>query len=186
VAAVTAGRVPARRHPGGTTLVELLVVLALLSLMVLVAADLIVHSVKLIGAVGRAARNPLVLQVNERLRRDVQEAAWLLGGEEIWSEGPLVLRGQEGGRLRVALVGGELVRASEDAGGGAAAEQVLLRGVTAWWWRSPSPGVVDISYTHLTAPLPESRVSREPGFELERRTETLRLTIRGGGGGWRW
>lgn len=175
-----------RRHPGGTTLVELLVVLALLSLMVLVAADLIVHSIKLLGAAGRAARNPLVVQVNERLRRDVQEAAWLLGGEEIWSEGALVLRGPGGGRLRLAVVDGELVRASEDAGGGAAVERVLLRGVTAWWWRSPSPGVVDISYTHLAAPPPESNASREPGFELERRTETLRFAIRGGGGGWRW
>jgi len=185
VAAVTARHVSVRRHQGGTTLVELLVVLALLSLMVLVAADLIVHSIKLLGAVGRAARNPLVVQVNERLRRDVQGAAWLLGGEEIWSEQPLVLRGQEGGRLRLALVNDELVRTSEAAGGGAAAEQVLLRGVTAWWWRSPSPGVVDISYTHLAAPPPESNASREPGFELERRTETLRLAIRGGGG-WRW
>lgn len=181
-----AGDDPVRRHPGGTTLVELLVVLALLSLMVLATADLIVHSVKLLGAVGRAARNPLVVQVNERLRRDVQGAAWLFGGEGIWSEGPLVLRGQEGGRLRLVLVNGELVRTSEAAGGGAAAEQVLLRGVTAWWWRSPSPGVVDISFTYLTAPPPESRASRESGFELERRTETLRLAIRGGGGGWRW
>jgi hypothetical protein len=161
------------------------VVLALLSLMVLVAADLIVHSLKLLGAVGRAARNPLVVQVNERLRRDVQEAAWLLGGEEIWSEGPLILGGHEGGRLRLALVDGELVRAGEDASGGAV-ERVLLRGVTAWWWRSPAPGVVDISYTHLTAPPPESRVPTESGFELERRTETLRFAIRGGGGGWRW
>jgi hypothetical protein len=174
------------RHPGGTTLVELLVVLALLSIMVLAAAELIVHSVRLLGAVGRAARNPLVVQANERLRRDVQGAAWLLGAEEIWSEGPLVLRGQEGGWLRLAVVDGELVRTSAAASGGAAAEQVLLRGVTAWWWRSPSPGVVDISFTYLTAPPPEGRVPREPGFELERRTETLRLAIRGGGGGRRW
>jgi prepilin-type N-terminal cleavage/methylation domain-containing protein len=62
----------------GTSLVELLVVLALLSVMVLVAAQLVVHSMQLLGATGRAVGNPLVVHVTSRLRHDVQEAAMVM------------------------------------------------------------------------------------------------------------
>jgi prepilin-type N-terminal cleavage/methylation domain-containing protein len=59
----------------GTTLVELLIVLALLSVVVLVAAELVTHSLRLVGAVGRSVRNPLTVQVNERLRSSCGPAA---------------------------------------------------------------------------------------------------------------
>jgi len=60
-------------------LVELLVVLALLSLMVVAASQLVIHSIQLLGATGRSVRNPVLVHVTNRLRNDVQEAAGACG-----------------------------------------------------------------------------------------------------------
>jgi hypothetical protein len=170
----------------GTSLVELLVVLALLSVMVLVAAQLVVHSMQLLGATGRAVRNPLVVHVTSRLRHDIQEAAAVQTEEWSWSEDPLVLLNHDGTRVRVEFDGGNLMR--ERTGGleGPDDRRIILRGVTAWWWRCPTEGVVDLNITFLANPAPERQVSREPGYGLERRKENLRFAIRGGGGGTRW
>ena len=183
----TLGTTTARITSGrGTSLIELLVVLALLSTMILVAADLIVHSMRLLDATGRAVRNPLVVHVTSRLRHDVQEAAGVVVEAWSWSEDPMILLHHDGSQITVSLEGGNLVR-SKTGGAGAPSEQrVILRGVTSWWWRSPVPGVVDINITYLVNPEPERRVSRDPGYGLERRKENLRFAIRGSGGGARW
>ena len=170
----------------GTTLVELLVVLALLSIMVLVAADLVVHSVRLLGAVGRSVQNPILVHVVNRLRNDVQEAAAVANPDTIWSEDALVLVTRSGGFVRVGVEDGNLVRWTVAPGSGAVEERVLLRGVTSWWWRSPVTGVVDLNIGYLVNPSPERRVSRDPGYGRERRKENLRFAIRGSGGGRRW
>ncbi|MCJ7753319.1 MAG: prepilin-type N-terminal cleavage/methylation domain-containing protein, partial [Thermoanaerobaculales bacterium] len=96
------------RH--GTTLVELLVVLALVGIMVVAGAQLITHSIRLLGATGRAIRNPVMVHVNERIRRDVQEAAGLTAVELIWSEAPLEIRTLTGSIVRYWVVDGNLVR----------------------------------------------------------------------------
>ena len=170
----------------GTSLVELLVVLALLSVMVLVASDLVVHSVELLGATGRAVRNPLVVHVTSRLRHDVQEAAGLQHEEWVWCEEPLILINRDGSLVRIAIEDGNLVR--EKAGGsvGPSESRVILRGVTSWWWRTPVAGVVDLNIGYLVYPSPERQASREVGYGQERRQESLRFTIRGGGGGTQW
>jgi hypothetical protein len=167
-------------------LIELLVVLALLSTMILVAADLVVHSMRLLDATGRAVRNPLVVHVTSRLRHDVQEAAGVLVEAWSWSEDPLVLLHHDGSQITVAFEGGNLVRSKIGGVGEPAEQRVILRGVTSWWWRSPVPGVVDINITYLVNPEPERRVARESGYVLERRKENLRFAIRGGGGGKTW
>jgi len=170
----------------GTTLVELLVVLALLSIMILVASDLVIHSVQLLGATGRSVRDPILVHVTNRLRNDVQEAAAVTNPEELWSEDPLVLATRAGGLVRIGVEDGNLVRRNEAPGGGVVEERVLLRGVTSWWWRSPDAGVVDLNIGYLVYPAPERRISRDPGYGLERRKENLRFAIRGSGGGTRW
>ena len=168
----------------GTTLLELLIVLALLSLVVLVAAELVTHSIRLLGATGRAVRNPLTVQVNERLRRDVQEAAGVLTFEDLWSNGPLELRARSGDMIQYRVVGGELLRRTVNPGG--VDERVLLRGVTSWWWRSPVPGVVDLNYGILVGPPPERHSAVEVGSGRQRRIENLRFAVRGAGGGRQW
>lgn len=170
----------------GTTLVELLVVLALVSIMVVVAADLLSHSIGLLGATGRAVRNPIVVHVNERIRRDVQEAAGLETIETIWSENPLEIHTRENTTVRYSVVDSELVRTSLSPANGALEERVLLRGVTSWWWRSTAPSVVDINIGYLIHLPPEYRASQTVGYEQERRIENLRFAIRGGWGGAQW
>jgi hypothetical protein len=88
--------------------------------------------------------------------------------------------------VTVAFEGGNLVRSKIGDVTAADEQRVILRGVTAWWWRSPVPGVVDINITYLVNPEPERRVSRDPGYGLERRKENLRFAIRGSGGGSSW
>ena len=170
----------------GTSLVELLVVLALLSVMVLVGAQLVVHSMELLGATGRAVRNPLVVHVTSRLRHDVQEAAGLQQKQWVWSEDPLILVNQDGSFTGIALENGNLVRTKAAGLGSPPESRVILRGVAAWWWRNPVEGVVDLNITYLVNPEPERQASRDVGFGLERRQENLRFAIRGGGGGTRW
>jgi prepilin-type N-terminal cleavage/methylation domain-containing protein len=170
----------------GTSLVELLVVLALLSVMVIAAAQLVVHSMELLGATGRAVRNPLVVHVTSRMRHDVQEAAGLQMHESVWSDEPLILVHHDGSLVSFALEGGNLVRVKTNGAGSSQESRVILRGVTAWWWRAPVDDVVDLNITYLVNPAPERQVSRAVGYGLERRQENLRFAIRGGGGGTRW
>lgn len=170
----------------GTSLVELLVVLALLSMMVLVAAELVTHSMQLLGATGRAVRNPLVVHVTARLRRDVQEAATIQHEAWSWSDEPLVLLRHDGSLVSILLEDGSLVRETATTPGALPDRRVILRGVTSWWWRSPIDDVVDVNIGYLVNPSPERSVSREPGYGLERRNENLRFAIRGGDGGTRW
>lgn len=170
----------------GTSLVELLVVLALLSVMVLVGAQLVVHSMELLGATGRGVRNPLVVHVTSRLRHDVQEAAGLQKKEWVWSEDPLILVNHDGSFTGIALDDGNLVRTTAAGSGSPPESRVILRGVTGWWWRNPVEGVVDLNITYLVNPEPERQASRQVGYGLERRQENLRFAIRGGGGGTRW
>lgn len=165
---------------------ELLVVLALVSIMVIVAGELLGHSIGLLGATGRAVRNPIVVHVNERIRRDVQEAAGFLRIETIWSEDPLEIRSRDNTVIRYSVVDGELVRTSVAPGTGATEDRVLLRGVTSWWWRSTAPSVVDINIGFLVHLPPEYRASQTVGYERERRIENLRFAMRGGWGGAQW
>ena len=170
----------------GTTLVELLVVLALVGIMIVAAAQLITHSIGLLGATGRAVGNPVMVHVNERIRRDIQEAAGLMAVEMIWSEDPLAIRTRTGGIVVYSVVNGNLVREVVSAAGETSDERVVLRGVTSWWWRSTAPSVVDVNIGHLVHPPPEYQSSRAIGYERERRIENLRFATRGGWGGAQW
>jgi hypothetical protein len=154
--------------------------------MVLVGAQLVVHSMELLGATGRAVRNPLVVHVTSRLRHDVQEAAALQREESVWSEDPLILVNHDGSLTGIALEDGNLVRTRMAGPGAPSDRRVILRGVTSWWWRNPVEDVVDLNITYLVNPEPERQSSRDVGYALERRQENLRFAIRGGGGGTRW
>jgi len=170
----------------GTTLVELLVVLALVGIMVVAGAQLITHSIGLLGAAGQAVRNPVMVHVNERIRRDIQEAAGLGTVEMTWSEEPLEIRTRTGSTVRYSVIDGDLVREEFAATGPSPDARILLRGVTSWWWRSTAPAVIDVNIGHLVHPPPESISSRVVGYKQERRIENLRFAMRGGWGGQRW
>jgi hypothetical protein len=168
----------------GTSLVELLVVLALLSTMVLVAGELIVRSMQLLDAVGRSAHNPIVVHVIGRLRNDVQGALAVPDREKTWTDAPLVLRTGDGRLLQFADVDGLFVRRIATGDGSLIVERVLLRGVTAWSWRSPAGGVVDLRISYRVNP--ESEQVAVGGAAIVERTLSMRFAIRGAGGGARW
>lgn len=175
------------RPARGTSLVELMIVLALIGIMALLAADLVTHSLTLLGAVGRSVRNPLVAHVIARLRTDIEDASGVRSAAFAWSNQPLELRAQDGTVVRLELEGDRLMRRTEDGGGVPGEARVLLRGVTAWWWRSPVPGVVDLRIGYLVHPETERHISGGAvGAGRVRRTEHLRFALRAGGGGWRW
>ena len=170
----------------GTSLAELLVVLALIGIMVVAAAQIITHSIRLLGATGRALSNPMMVHVNERIRRDIQEAAGLMAVEMVWSRDPLDIRTRSGGIVVYSVVNGNLVREVFSGAGEATDERVVLRGVTSWWWRSTAPSVVDVNIGHLVYLPPEYHASRKVGYETERQIENLRFAARGGWGGAQW
>jgi hypothetical protein len=187
VAAVSRrSRAGRRRAEEGTSLVELLVVLALLTSMVLVASELVAQSMRLLGTVGRSVRNPLVVHVTGRLRNDVQAAFAVVEPDEPWSDSPLVLRTRDNRLLEFDVVDRILVRRTTTLDELLIEERALLRGVTSWWWRSPHPGVVDLRFAYLVNPGSEHAFNPASRYAGERRTETLRFAIRGAGGGARW
>jgi hypothetical protein len=185
-----------RSTPGGldrgATLVELLVVLLLLSVMVLVGAQLVTHAVRVLGSTAQSVRNPITVVATERLRRDVQEAGIVEEPSAVWTRSPLELRPRSGGVLRWSVVDGDLVRTTLGRTGSLLDSRVVLRGVTRWQWRSPSPGIVDVAYGRLLAPPPEqlaptgSGGSRDRPGEAGQHTEFLRFAVRGSGGGLWW
>jgi prepilin-type N-terminal cleavage/methylation domain-containing protein len=178
--------VAAVKSARGTTLVELLVVLALVGIMVVAAALLITHSIGLLGATGRAVRNPDMVHVNERIRRDIQEAESLAAVEMIWSDHPLEIRTHDSSLVVYSVENGNLVRSVMSAAGAVTDNRVVLRGVTSWWWRSTAPSVVDVNIGHLVYPPPEYQSSRIVGYGQERQIENLRFATRGGWGGSQW
>lgn len=176
-----------RRGQRGTSLVELMVVLALLAAMVLVASELVAQSLRLQGAVGRSIRNPLLAHVTGRLRVDIQGSLGVLDEDTIWRDDPLVLRTRDHRLLHYLEADGALVRRTTDLDERLIEERTLMRGLTAWWWRSPVEGVVDLRFGYLVNPFSEHAVARAVGSARERRTESLRFAVRGsweGGPGW--
>jgi type II secretory pathway pseudopilin PulG len=178
VAAVTGER--------GTTLVELLVVTALLGTVAVLGAQLVIQSARLVDTVARSSRNPDLVLATEWLRRDLYEASWVVGGELGWTSDPLLVSRQGGGWVAVAVVGGELVRTAAPPGGLVPDSRVLLRGVTAWRWRLDDGVLVRVELEGLANPEAHRNLTGAASHRLERRTETLALALRGRPGGRAW
>ena len=92
--------------------------LTLVSIMMVAGAQLITHSVRLLGPPGPPVLDPVMVHVDERIRRDVQEAAELTTVESIWSEESLEIRTRTDSIVRYSVVDGSLVREELSAAGG--------------------------------------------------------------------
>jgi len=168
----------------GFSLVELVVVTLLMSLAVMLAAEMVVQSIRLVEGTGKSLRDPAFVGASMRLRRDVHQAAAILGDAPVWSTWPLELRLNGGGAVRVEATGGELVRTELDATSKEISRTVLVRGVRRWRWRKSAPMLVEFEVT--------LSMHRDPWYSLHRsnpsadqeRTETLTLAVRGGGRTW--
>jgi hypothetical protein len=167
----------------GSTLIELLVTLALSMVVVLSAAQLVAESVALVETGARAVRSPPLLLAVATVRRDVQTAAAVLSPPAVgWTQHPLELVDWEGRRVCIAEEDGAIVRTVSDPLGGHQRRRVVIRGVTSWWWRSSGPRTVDIRITALIVADPS--VGGTTG--AARRTEIRRFVMRGGLDGRSW
>jgi len=167
----------------GYTVPELLTVLALTSVVVLAAAQLVGEAVRIVAGTGRAMRSPSFTLVMATIRRDVQDAAGAaLPTTAGWSRDSLELLAWDGRRVRLFLDGDAVVREELDELGQSSGRRVLARGITSWWWRSPNPWTVDVKMTAMVAPdpIPARRAA------VVRRTETRRFVMRGSPGGRAW
>jgi prepilin-type N-terminal cleavage/methylation domain-containing protein len=167
----------------GYTVPELLTVLALTSVVVLAAAQLVGEAVQLADGTGRAMRSPTITLAMAAMRRDVQDAAAaVMPVAPGWSEDTLELIFWDGRRVRLSLEHDAIVREGVDRLGKPTGRRVLVRGVTSWWWRTPNPWTVDLRMNAM--------VHSDPGtarrVTAHRRSETRRFVMRGSPGGRVW
>jgi prepilin-type N-terminal cleavage/methylation domain-containing protein len=181
VAAVTS-----KRRERGTTLIELLVSLALLSVIAMVTAQLVIQSTRLTDGAARTALNSNLVLAGEWLRRDTYEAAAVVGGATGWTDGPLVLVAQHGGWVAFAVVEGNLVRTDAQPGGSGTDTRVLLRGIEGWQWRVDAAASLRIEIEALANPGAHDDLTGVGFADPERRTERLTLALRGRPGGRAW
>lgn len=169
----------------GASLIELLVALALLSGIAVLTGQMVVQSTRLMDTAARASKNPDLVIATEWVRRDLYEAAAVMGAGTGWNDGPLVMATQYGGWTAFGAVEGELLRTNALPGGLPADNRVVLNGVAGWRWRSED-GVVEIELKAFANPQAHENLTGAANYRLERRTERLILALRGRLGGAAW
>lgn len=169
-----------RQLARGYTVAELVVTLALTTLIMLVALQLIVEAVGLARRGDRRLDPIRIVTVMSSLRKDVHGAVAVGGLVDIgWQNGPLDLAGWDGSRVRYALEGDRVIRESRDSLGRAAGRRVVAAGVAAWWWRPLNFRTVEVRLTIA----PQTSV----GASIEgRHTQTRIFAVRGWPDGRSW
>jgi prepilin-type N-terminal cleavage/methylation domain-containing protein len=170
----------------GLTLIELLVAVALLGSIAVVSAQLVIQSTKLMDTAARASRNPDLVIATEWVRRDLYEAVGMVGGSTGWTSDPMVAVVQHGGWVAFAVVDGELVRTNAPPGALPTDNRVVLRGVTGWRWRVDDGIAVRVELEAFANPDTHHNLTGAARFRVERRKETLVLSLRGKPGGAAW
>lgn len=171
----------------GFTLLEALVALALMSVVLTAGGMLIAESVGLIERTGRALRNPSTTLAGAALRRDVQQAAGVVGGSwSGWSREPLELLRQDGGRTLAAWDGAEIRRWELAPDGAESPPRTVLRGVADFRWRLVGASAVDVRIEVMTHPDGVRVGAGLPGAggPSLRRIEVWRFAMRARGAGW--
>jgi prepilin-type N-terminal cleavage/methylation domain-containing protein len=166
----------------GYSLIELLVTLAVMSVVVLAAAQLVGESASLFHATDRAVSSPPLARVTGALRRDIQAAVGVPVPSPGWARQPLELTVWDGSRVRFTLEDRTLVRLSYDSLGRSTGRRVLASGVSSWKWRSVTPLVVEVSIS-----IAAGRTGDSLGAEsVESRTTSRRFAFRGWPNGRSW
>jgi hypothetical protein len=168
------------------TLTELLVALVLLSSVAVLSAQLVIQATRLTGTVARSSRNPDLTIATQWVRRDLYEALSVVGTTLGWSDGPLLMSGQNGGWTGLAVVDGELVRTHAPPGGLNVDTRVILQGVIGWRWRVDLGSSVTVEISCLVNPQAHENLTGAPSHRVGRRTERLVVALRGKPGGRAW
>ncbi len=146
-------RVPPNCQPGlapGFTLLELLVSLAVFTLALLLALELLLAAQTRLQIAAEQLLAPAGALAVEQLRADLRAAsgidAWSVG----WSTGPLVLVGHPAGDVSYAVVDRQLIRWLAESASGKTGERLVLSQVTGWRWRWRGRSIeVDLRYQEL-------------------------------------
>jgi len=170
-------------HPRGYSLVEVLVALALLSLLFLLAARLLLASRRMEASASDVAAGPRLGVLGVQLRRDIDSATAVAGIGVGWSSLPLQLALKDGKAVRYDFDGENLSR-SVLLGGAALRRRVLVRGLRSFRWRREAGRMLYVKVSFPTRELGEGRASRPPG-----RPDTtwwIGVALRGSGWSRRW
>lgn len=138
---------PRQPRPGGFTVVELVVSLALTSAIVLICSQLVVEAFDLARIAAHRLPPSSLVAVTASLRKDLHQTASLAAPAIGWQQGPLELVGWDGGVVRYELDGGRLIRESRTAPGSPPVRRVLDRSVVSWWWRPVNERTVQLRVT---------------------------------------
>jgi hypothetical protein len=163
----------------GYTVAELLVALALTSLIVLASMQLIFAAVTIVDRGSWRLPSPRLESVVTSLRNDVHRSVAIVDTVLGWQNGPLDLACWDGARVRYLLDGDRLVRESSDSLGDPAVRRVLTSGISSWWWRLLNSDTVEIRL--VAAPARRSEGPAGGGRSL-----TRRFSVRGWPDGRSW
>jgi prepilin-type N-terminal cleavage/methylation domain-containing protein len=167
----------------GFSLLEAVVVLALVSIVMLAAAGLIVQSLRLLEGTGRSLRDTSFTTASVHMRRDVHSAAGLRLAGLGWAAGPLELDRHQGGWIRIEPHAGRLERVEIDAAGREVGRRVLLHRLRRFRWQALAGSLVEIEVTLSVHRDPwQAALTPEPGGDASEveRVERLLLAVRGG------
>jgi prepilin-type N-terminal cleavage/methylation domain-containing protein len=186
-----------RSAQAGFTLPELLITLALLTLVLAIAAGLLLESSRLLVETAGEQKDAPVPLILARIRGDVLGASSFVSTVATDGEAPrLLLVGHPQGTIRYEQVGAEL-RRGVLAGGRLRSETVVWRGLVSWSC-SPVPvpdleehrqDVLRLDFVYRRRSTPRTPLPILPahrGPVEETRTETLFLVPRGNGLGTSW
>jgi prepilin-type N-terminal cleavage/methylation domain-containing protein len=169
----------------GSSLIELMVSLALISVAVLAAASLIVQSVRVFDSLGRSMSDPEAVIARSWMRKDVHSARSIESSTGIWSDHELVLATGDGGAVIYEQDGDRLLRRVIDRNSTETEDRTLLHGLVEWRWRVAGSRVIEVELVlprHLD-PATAALVSiSQRRAEVSLRRETLVLALRQGGG----
>lgn len=116
----------------GTTLIELMVSLALISIVFLAAGPLIVQSIRLFDATSKKLRDPDAVLVGAWLRQDVHSAVAALSVPVVGKPPLLSLSRKDGMMISYEFDGHSLIRQQWSPSGKLVGRQLILPNLVSW------------------------------------------------------
>ncbi len=147
--------IPDRRRTAGFSLLELLFSLAILSIAMSIAAQLLLEAQLRLAHSAERALDPQSTLALKLLRADIRASVAVSATDSEWSWDPLSLVGHPVGSVRYQKVGSDLVRRIGGMGGQPSSERTVLRDVTVWRWRIDPTAplqLVEIELGHRETP----------------------------------